>query len=500
MSERTTRAPPRNDEPRAPVAHYATTVLLVGATMLLSMLLRELLNLPDLGVLFLLTVMLTAVWFGRGPSLVAAALGVGAYNLSFVRPYGTLSIEDSRYFLTFSTMFVVGVVMSELASRLRRQEREANAREEHTAALYELTRDLASTATPKRIAASAARHAVDTFAAKALVFVSDDAETLHALGAAPEGTIDGALAQRSFTHDAITNTFADATMRCIPLRAGTSKLGALVFVPREPTADAFLEVFCQQTAAALERARLSEQTKLAELRAQTEEMRASLLSTVSHDLRTPLASITGAATSLRDDANLDAATRSELVESIVGEAERLERLVANLLDMTRLESGALALKRDWVPLDEMIGSALTRLEARLGDRRVTVSIAAEVPLVWVDPVLFAQVFVNLLENAVKYTQDSTPIEILATRDGDHVIVELRDHGPGLPRDALTRIFDKFTRGAHHGVAGAGLGLAICKGIVEAHGGRIVAENHEDGATFRLTIPSGGTPPSVGESP
>jgi two-component system, OmpR family, sensor histidine kinase KdpD len=260
---------------------------------------------------------------------------------------------------------------------------------------------------------------------------------------------------------------------------------------------AFLDVFSRQVAAAFERVRLADEARGAALRAKTEEMRSSLLSAVSHDLRTPLASITGAATSLRDDDHLPAGTRAELVESIVVEAERLERLVHNLLDMTRLASGDLALHRDWVPLDEVIGSALTRLEARLQDRAIAVSIASDVPLLLVDPVLFEQVFVNLLENAEKYTPQGSRIDIRGRREGDLVVIEVSDQGPGLPQGAEARVFEKFFRGPHQGVSGAGLGLPICKGIVEAHGGAIRAANRpEGGATFHIVLPSGGTPPSM----
>jgi two-component system sensor histidine kinase KdpD len=226
-------------------------------------------------------------------------------------------------------------------------------------------------------------------------------------------------------------------------------------------------------------------------------MRSSLLSAVSHDLRTPLAAITGAATSLRDDARLSGATRDDLVASICGEAERLERLVTNLLDMTRLESGSLSLHRDWVPLEEIVGSALTRLEDRLADRKVNVDLPADLPLLFVDPVVFEQLFVNLLENASKYTPAGTPIEVRARQERETVRIDVSDSGPGLPPGSEERIFEKFQRGPHPGTSGAGLGLAICRGIAEAHGGSIRAENRSaGGATFHITLPSGGQPPPV----
>ncbi len=505
-------APPRAEqslERHAPARHYVLAALLVAGALGLALALRAVLNLPDFEMLFLLAVMMAAMWFGRGPSLLAAALGVASYDFFFVPPVLSFSIDDRRYLLTFGMMFAVSFAMSELTGRLRRQQREAQAREERTAVLYALAKELASVDEAKQIAAIAARHAADIFSAKSIVLNVIDSQ-LRELGAAPEGAQldpkDLGVAKWSFEHDALaglgTDTLHGAAALCAPLRAGQSRLGVLAIVPLDKTAlrseqRAFLDVLCRQVAVSLERARLSEEAKHASLRARTEEMRSSLLSAVSHDLRTPLASITGAATSLRDDANLGSDTRGELIEAIVDQAERLERLVGNLLDMTRLESGVIALRRDWVPLDEMVSSALTRLESRLEARKVTVSIREDVPLLNVDPVLFEQVFVNLLENAEKYTPPGSPLEIEAHTDDDRVEIAFVDHGPGVPPGAETRIFEKFYRGPHVPAPGAGLGLAICKGIIEAHGGTIRAETRSSGgAAFRISIPRGGTPPTL----
>jgi len=495
-----------------PLLHYASAAALVAVTLGLSLVLHGVMNLPDLQMLFLLAVMVTAVRFGRGPSTLAAALGVACYDFFFVAPYHTFAVQDRHYFLTFVTMFGVGFAMSELAGKLRRQELDALAREERTAVLYALTRELAATDKPADIAVSAARHAVDIFSAQAVILSAAPHNQLRPLGAAPEGAAiedkDMGVAKWSFEHDQLagfgTDTLPGAPALCAPLRAGPSRLGVLALVPRDASplsADqrAFLDVFCRQVAVALSRAQLADEAKQAALRAKTEEMRSSLLSAMSHDLRTPLSSITGAATALRDDPALSPDTQHELIESIVDEAERLERLVANLLDMTRIESGAIALKRDWVPLEEIVGSALTRLEARLGDRKVSVTIEPDVPLMHVDPVLFEQVFVNLLENADKYTPPRTPLDIRARTDGDHVCIEVSDHGDGLPAGDEARVFDKFYRGPHIGISGAGLGLPICKGIVEAHGGSIRAENRRGGgATLGIAMPLGSEepPPSI----
>lgn len=239
-----------------------------------------------------------------------------------------------------------------------------------------------------------------------------------------------------------------------------------------------------------QRQRLAKAAEEASLRARTEQMRSALLSAVSHDLRTPLAAITGAASALCDTtASMPEAERAELVGSISEEAERMERMVGNLLDMTRLESGALEPKREWVPIDELAGSALGRLEAKLAGRPVKVTLEPGLPLLFVDPVVFEQVFVNLLENAAKYTPAGSAIDVSARADGADVVLEVSDRGPGLPPGAGDRVFEKFFRGRHSGVPGAGLGLPICKGIVEVHGGRITAFDRDGGgATFRVAMP------------
>lgn len=496
---------------RAPAAHYVVAAALVALTLGVALALRATLDVPDPEMLFLLAVMATAAWFGRGPSLFGAVLAVACYDVFFVPPYLTLSVEDRRYILTFAMMFGVGFAVSELAARLRRQERVAVARGERTAALYALTRDLASTDQPAELAQLAARHAAEAFAVSALLLAPSPEGELVPTAASPPGSQlapkDLGVARWCHEHAALsglgTDTLPGATALCAPLRVGQARLGvlALLLADRQPLRAeqrAFLEVFCRQVAAALERARLSEEAKQSALRARTEEMRSSLLSAVSHDLRTPLASITAAAGMLRDERTLPAATRGELVEAISQEAERLERLVGNLLDMTRLEAGGVALKRDWVPLEEVLGSALTRTETRLGTRPVTVDVAPEVPLLFVDPVLLEQVFVNLLDNAGKHTPAQAAIEVSARVQEGRVLVEVADRGPGLAPGDETRVFEKFVRGAGAAAGGAGLGLAICKGIAEVHGGAISAHPRPGGGvSFRLSLPlPEGAPPVV----
>jgi two-component system sensor histidine kinase KdpD len=251
-----------------------------------------------------------------------------------------------------------------------------------------------------------------------------------------------------------------------------------------------LESLVNQVALAIERTRLSEEAQKAHVRAETERMRNAILSSVSHDLRTPLAAITGAASSLLEErGQIDPKVRLELSRSIYREADRLDRLLKNLLDMMRIEAGAVQLTKEWHSVDEVVGAALTRLEGRLGDHAINTAFPADLPLVLVDGVLLEQVVINLVENAVKYAPAGSGIDLSASASDHEVVVAVADQGPGIPVGEEARIFDKFYRGRSAREGGVGLGLTICRGVVEAHGGRIWAENRSGGgALFRFSIP------------
>ncbi len=303
-----------------------------------------------------------------------------------------------------------------------------------------------------------------------------------------------------------TDTLPSAFALYLPLREARGRVGVLGVAPADrqrfvdPEQRALLDVFASQVASALERARLADEAQRVQLQVDAERLRSSLLSSVSHDLRTPLAVITGAASALlQPEGTLPAETRHDLTETISEEAQRLNRLVRNLLDMTRIASGAIRVTKESQPLEEIVGAALNRLEDALADRPVEVSLPRDLSLVPIDAVLIEQVLINLLENALKYTPKGSPIELSAKMGAGEVIVSVADRGPGIPAAHAEKIFDKFYRlpGEREG-SGAGLGLAICRGIVEVHGGRIWVENREGGGTvFRFTIPIEGTPPSLG---
>jgi two-component system sensor histidine kinase KdpD len=300
-----------------------------------------------------------------------------------------------------------------------------------------------------------------------------------------------------------TRTLPSNTTLYLPLLASGGIVGVLGLEPREASRlDSIerrrdVEAFSAQMALALERALLAEEAEQARRDVEAEQLRSALLSSVSHDLRTPLAVITGAASTLLDSAaELGAAQRQELTRSILEEAERLNRLIKNLLDMTRLESGAVKVNREWLSVEEVVGAALNRMETRLAGREVRVSVPAALPLVPFDAVLIEQVLINLLENALKYGAD--PIELSAVAQIGAVMIEVADHGPGIAAGEEARVFDKFHRAAREGSpGGVGLGLAICRGIVAAHGGKIWVSNREQGgASFRFTLPIVGEPPRL----
>jgi len=467
-------------------------------------------ELANLVMVYLLGIVVVATRYGQGPSLVASILSVAALDFFFVPPVFTFAVSDIRYVFVFVVMLFVGLVTSRLAARIREQAVGARQREERTAALYAMSREMASTRGVDPLLAIAVRHISEVFRSQIVVVMPgvDGSLTAWSGGQFPLDTNELGVARWVHEHHQLaglgTATLPGASALYLPLQAPRGPVGVLGVRPADRHAlDApdqlhQLETFANQTALAIERAQLADEAQDAQVRIETERLRSSLLSSVSHDLRTPLATITGAAsTILESGPRLDAQTRQELLESVREEADRLNRLVQNLLEMTRLESGALQLRREWHPLEEVIGAALSRLGKKLAGRKVHTSVPPDLPLVPIDDVLVEQVLVNLLDNAIKYTPAESPIRIMATSTDEAVTVEISDRGPGLPRGEEDRIFEKFYRAQPDRGRGSGLGLAICQGIVKAHGGRIWAQNlPEGGVAFLFTLPRMGTPPAV----
>jgi two-component system sensor histidine kinase KdpD len=392
----------------------------------------------------------------------------------------------------------------------------ARDRERRTAALLSLSRELTATREKHAISRSVVQHVGGVFDCVAAVFIPNAKGELALVATTRE--IDPlherelGVVQWVFDHSQPagrgTTTLPAAAGLFLPMAAGRGTVGVLGLLDPEDTQDPerlhLLEAFANQSALALERAILAEESQRAWERVEAEFLRNTLLSGVSHDLRTPLAAITGAASSLAEPEGLSQDARKELARDIVGESERMERLITNLLDMTRLESGGFALRKEWHPINEIVGTALNHVRKRLANHPVTTCLPSTLPMIHVDGIALEEVLVNLFDNAALYTPAGTPIEIGGSVAVDQITLEIADHGPGLPKDNPQQVFQKFFRGVHHSNGsddgsrrGVGLGLAICKGIVELHGGTITAENRTGGgALFRIVIPIGGTPPTV----
>jgi two-component system sensor histidine kinase KdpD len=387
-------------------------------------------------------------------------------------------------------------------------------REARTQALYRLTKELAGKSKWVDVAQTAAAITREEFRVKLALFFPDEPGKIRfeswTAEELPVPQSEVGVAQWVFDHGQNagygTDTLPGSTALYLPLKGSQHTLGVMAVAAKNedlfehPEQLRTLELFASQAALAIERAQATAAARDAQLKAETEQMRSGLLSAVSHDLRTPLATITGAASSLLSQRQqMSQHTQSELLESILQEAERLSRLVGNLLEMTRLESGAVVVKREWHPLEEIVGAALTRLDHSLEGRAITTDIPDDLPLVSVDDVLLEQVFLNVLENAVKYTPTGSPLGISARAHNQGVEIEFTDSGGGFEAGDETRIWEKFYRGSggtEH-ARGAGLGLAICRAIMTAHGGTIEAENRvEGGALIRIWLPSGGTPPEA----
>jgi two-component system sensor histidine kinase KdpD len=505
--------PVRSLRRTSPWRAYGWGATVVVVCTLIARLMWLTFDLSNLIMVYLLGVVLVATRFGRGPSILASILSVAAFDFFFVTPYLTFAVSDTQYLVTFGVMLLTALVISNLTVRTRQQAEAARQREKRTAALYAMGRELVSTRGIDNIAHTVARHVGEVFESAVVVLLPDATDGLTVQAAQPEWPFElkeQSVAQWAYDHSQMaglyTSTLPGAEGLYLPLIASRGTVGILGVRPTntvrfiEPEQLHMLETFASQTALAVERARLAEEAEQARVQVETERLRSSLLSSVSHDFRTPLAAITGAASSLLEDDGepLAPATHRELAQSIYDEAERLNRLVRNLLDMTKLQAGAVTVNKEWQPLEEVVGAALTRLEKLLGDHPLSTQLPVDLPLVPIDGVLIEQALVNLLENAVKYTPPDAPIEISAWRDASTVVVEVADHGPGLPPGEEQRIFDKFYRAPmSRSTTGVGLGLTICRAIIEAHGGRIWAENRPGGgAAFRFTLPIEGQPPEV----
>jgi two-component system sensor histidine kinase KdpD len=531
----------------------AISLLLVGTVTSIGITVFSGLELANIAMVYLATVVVSAIWLGRGPAMLAAVAGVAAFDFCFVSPRWSFAVSDVQYLLTFAVMLAVGLVVGTLAARARTQAQVAWDRERRTAALYAISRELAAAQDAKDVAAVAVRHAHDLLGTDAVVAVPVRGKAtpvldVLAFAGSPDWFDDAAgrergVAQWTLDHGKPgglgTQKLPASAGRYVPLVGTSGKLGILGLRPVggetsteglsgfDASSLMLIDALTSQIASALERVSLSESQQAAKLEAERERLRSALLSSVSHDLRTPLASITGAASTLEQLAGtneadgvggnspasqgLDAGTRAALLRTIIDESSRLNDIIANLVFATRLESGTIALNREWTTLEEIIGVGLARHRVDLASRPFRVHLPTDLPMVRVDNAMLPQVVHNLIENALRYTPPGTPISVSAWAADAQVIVKVSDEGPGLSDDEGAKVFQRFYRGrasksspAAGGISpsstGMGLGLTICEGIIRAHGGRIWAEPNTPrpphGVAFMFSLPVEQPQPSM----
>ena len=471
------------------------------------------LELANLVMVYLLGVVFVATRFGRGPSILASVLGVACLDFLFVQPYYSFSVSDSQYLITLLAMLVVGILISNLMINVRSQAKVAAHRERRAAALYSMSKELSSIQSEDEAVRIAVKHLYSEFSSpNVILFPNNHGRVVFPRKPVIAQSLRGAdlsVAQWVFDHNEIagqgTNTLPGAEAVYFPIHNEGKVLGVLALLPVNlrrvflPEQQKLLDTFLRQIGQAVARIRFSEQARSTQMQMEAERLRNSLLSAISHDLRTPLATIIGSASAIvQEKGELKPQDRLDLGQGIVDEAERMSNLVNNILDMARLEAGVLELNKQWYPLEEIIGTVLTLLHKQLTDRPVKVKLPEGIPMILADAVMIEQVLINLLENAVRYTPPGSALEIVAEFNESSVEIAVADHGPGIPKGQEERLFEKFYQTRHETAqSGVGLGLAICRAIVEVHGGRIVARNRtEGGAVFIFTLPFDQTPPTV----
>ncbi len=496
---------------------YGLALAVVLGVALLNVLAQPWITYLGVGLTELLAVLLVAVYIGRGPALLAATLSAISWNFLFIEPRFTIAINQPQDIILFLLYFAIAIFTGNLTARVRLQERQAHANAERTAALYALAHETATAVNMDDVVKTALEQIGVVFGAQAAVFLAHGDRLQREAHPASTLQVDerefGAalwVFENGRAAGHFTQTLPLAAAQYLPLRTANRTVGVLgVRLPgeRPPTFDQrlLLETFAGQIALGIERELLDEAATQATLLQESDRLYTTLLNSISHELRTPIAAISGAASSLRDSRTLaDAPARTALIQDIHDATDRLNRLVENLLDMSRLESGHLALKRDWCDVGDVIATAVRSTGACLEHHPLTLDVAPGLPLLRIDFVLVEQVLVNLLVNVCHYTPAGAPARIAAHavalgRDR-WVQVEVIDSGPGIPPEERARVFDKFHRLQGTVAGGTGLGLATSRGIAEAHGGTLTVDTAPDGgARFILRLPATGTAPQAHEA-
>ena len=490
---------------------YALAVLASVLAALLASLLYDYLDLTNLSMLFLLAVLLVAVSLGSAPGVAAAVSCIGLFDFFFVPPRFSFVVNDGQYLVTFAVMLAVALITGRLTAGLRRQAESSAIEAGRTRALYEMARDLSGALMLEQVVDITRGFLRHVLKADAVILLADGAAQLQPRGGEHGAAvgIEPRLASIAFeSGKPVENAQLAASgfaVLYLPLKAPMRVRGVVAVASASASPEALLaqrerlETMASLVAIAIERVHYVEVAQRTQVQMVSERLRSSILSALSHDLRTPLTALVGLADSLTLSRPPLDRSALETAEAIRDQAERMSGLVGNLLDMARLHAGEVTLNKEWQPIEEVIGSSIKLLGRALSGHRVRVSLAEKLPLVEFDAVLIERVFCNLLENSAKYSPDATDIEISAQVSGDYLEVSVSDSGPGFQTAKDRRVFDMFVRGEmESSTPGVGLGLAICRAIVEAHEGTITAANRApQGACVSFTLPLG-VPPVVEE--
>ncbi len=454
---------------------YLRSFLLIAFITAIFFGLRGVLDKTLIALIYLIPLGFITAFWGFGPGITSAVLTFVTFNYFFIQPYHTFAVHNPTDVVILIVFLIVAVVVSQLVGRAQAGQALATAREREATQLYELSIALAGLHNDHTIAEILAKHIQATSQGEAV--------ELNIMGAQP-----------FIFHLPEINPPTRVPELVVPIQAARGILGEIRFWRAAPAISPgerrLLQTFASQGALALERAWLAQAESRARVLEESDKLKSAILSSVSHELRTPLSTIKAAASSLRSkEVGWDSPARTELIAAVDDEADHLNILVGNLLDMSRIESGALKPKREWNILSEIVGSVLARMKHLAEEHQIEVEVPENLPLVPVDYVQMEQVFTNLLSNSLKYAPANTKICIRARVEEETIHVQVSNQGPQVPSEHLERIFDKFYRiTASDRVTGTGLGLSICKGIIEGHGGHIWAENLPDGLAFNFTLP------------
>lgn len=491
---------------------YIGGFLMSGIVSAASWSFTEALQPVNIALLYLMPVLLSAFWWGRWPAYFTAFFSVLLFDFLFVPPIFTFTVEDIPYAWSLLLFLLVSFLIGGRTELLRLEAKTAYRRERITRAIYEFSRVIASTSDSISIADYLAKHAADTIGRQTFVALPDPEGRLRVQGGctpeqeqsmADSSVLPGkeaAVAQWAFAQGQVagssTESFSDSQYIHVPLLSRGKAFGVmsmrLAGTHLTPEEQRYIDAWAGLAAISVERVKLTEAAKEAAMVVETDKLRTALLNSISHELRTPLASISGSVSTLLESGDMyNHEQRVQLLETIHEGALRMERIVINLLDSARIESGKLVLKTDWCDIEDLIGTTIRRFGKKHTSHRIEVNVSPELPLIQADFVLMEQVLINLLDNARKYSPPGSVITIGANEDTDNIILFVRDRGVGIPPDELVRVFDKFFRGRkNRHISGTGLGLSICKGIVEAHHGSIWAESHSGGGTaLYVSLPS-----------